>query len=353
MFDFQNPILKGTEIFPRVIVGPPVVRVLGLENDQVNGQRIVDAYRGVIHHFHSAQRQNYSLSNSEYSKTFMDFRDGRIQYANIQGQEIITLTIRPEKIREILEEALKNEVSTPLIVGYVALLATYFDKANLLECTLNGNVLGIADFGTELTDYKTCYVWYFNKNALKLKKVPHKYYDIGTPDDVIDNFRASIGQSYDPQTSIQPPRNEESERGFRYPIFEEDNKFLERGEEDPENTWALAGPIRMYAEESDSSFVKNGINEFKAVVIPSDVDAGNSLFMFAEFFSLATPRSVSKAFDKSVTAENPSLLVSDKPLYAEKVVYLLNMNETLSFSLSVTDLDSYEEAVGTDLKAFP
>lgn len=123
MSKFQNPLQKGTEVFPQVVVGAPIVRVFGFEKDAEGAQKIINAFQGLISHFHKTQRQNYSLSTVEYTKNVMSFPEGRMSYTNMQGQELIMLEVDPKKV----EELLKKEPKQGLTHDWLALFFYSFD----------------------------------------------------------------------------------------------------------------------------------------------------------------------------------------------------------------------------------
>lgn len=104
MFNFQNPLQKGTEVFPEVIVPLPVVRVTNTSINKELGQRIINTYQGVLRHFYKAQKQAYSLSSIENMHKSITFPGGKVTYTNIQGQEYLEIEVSAEEIERIAKQ---------------------------------------------------------------------------------------------------------------------------------------------------------------------------------------------------------------------------------------------------------
>lgn len=79
----------------------PKVRIKGVDNESILGQRILAEYAGIVGQFHMAQAQNYSLAPQAIYRGHREYDDISLRYTNLSGQEIIDIEVRPEVLEQV------------------------------------------------------------------------------------------------------------------------------------------------------------------------------------------------------------------------------------------------------------
>lgn len=113
------PSQKGTELWPRQTVAPPKLVVEGVRTGTPLYRVVAAHFAGQMKSFHTKAQQLYALSPLEVMKFRRDFGNGaRAVYANIHGQEILTLEV-DHRVLDHLNEVAEGFWDYALIEIYV------------------------------------------------------------------------------------------------------------------------------------------------------------------------------------------------------------------------------------------
>ena len=77
---------------------PPIVRISGTMPGSLEEQLLLARYGGALRQFYLGSRRAHTLGIVNQTGAHREFRDGRMHYTNVMGQEIVELQIRPELI---------------------------------------------------------------------------------------------------------------------------------------------------------------------------------------------------------------------------------------------------------------
>lgn len=112
------PSQKGADLWPRTTINPPKLVIEGVRTGTPLYHAVAQRFAGRLKQFHGKAQQNYSLSPNASSKQRMEWGDGRAEYTNTQGQEIIRLEV-DERVTGELKAAVEKPVPDFAVVDLV------------------------------------------------------------------------------------------------------------------------------------------------------------------------------------------------------------------------------------------
>lgn len=100
---WQLPTQKGVELFPRATVSPPKLIIQGVETGTPLYRAVAARFGSELKRFHGKAQQTYALSTVDVMKLRQTIPGARMSYANIQGQEIISLEVDHSVFAELYD----------------------------------------------------------------------------------------------------------------------------------------------------------------------------------------------------------------------------------------------------------
>lgn len=104
MSKWQLPNQKGTELWPSATRSPVKVIVEGAELSRNQAAVLKRQLEGVVNQFYMAAAQNYALGVATNQKTRKALPGVRMQYENVQGQEIVRVSVSKQFARQLEEK---------------------------------------------------------------------------------------------------------------------------------------------------------------------------------------------------------------------------------------------------------
>ncbi|CAB4130790.1 hypothetical protein UFOVP121_34 [uncultured Caudovirales phage] len=111
MSKFYLPTQKGVELFPNVIIAPPIIRWVGVDARTAEAQAILDTFGSAITAFYMQQAHNHSLSLNTQSRAFQQIAPNLgVEYVNQGGMEYITIRVQLAQPQPVVEQEVEKPV---------------------------------------------------------------------------------------------------------------------------------------------------------------------------------------------------------------------------------------------------